>query len=545
MGAAVSRNHISIMADVISKVSSSVATKSISKNDQTSIIKVTDTASSVVIQNNIFQQMATVNQSNLLKTLNNASVQQDMVQQATQQAKSSIGGLNLGQFSEAENYAEMFHRMSIDICNSISSVCLATNNQVISIIVDKSGGDVKIINNLSDQMGVIFNDCVTASANSSDAGQKLTQILEQKAESKAEGLDLTTFFIALILGFSIFTFGSMYFGKSIMTMLFPIIGVVGIGLCIYYAVLIAAPKTEKPTVPPPKFKRVGFKAEGIPSLFPLKNPTQTLVVPYSRIIKITNETSDRIFAFTWARLNSKSENGTITFYDDFTATDIKKLIESPLEIIPATLSRIVTSGNDSPKDNIDNGDIYLNITTGEFFQKEKLPGSAIDIPATWKLTENSKQSKTSPLQIGKKMELLKISNPKGSILKILADAAVVKEIREVGNCLAVYCPENPNEFLIYQFFTGGKNFIYIDSVKLGGLKVNSASCRESFVSGYYISPTNKEEASFGNTIYLIFGVILTILGFGGYAVEKIYGDDNKYSKLEEEGEEEEKEEMEE
>ena len=512
------------MTDAIAKVASTVSTKSNSVNDQTSIIKVDNTQGSVIIKDNKFIQEAAIDQRNLLKALNNATVQQDIVEQATQQAKSSISGLNLGQYAESQNLARLFSKTTIDICNSLSYECLAKSKQTISITVTKTAGDVVIENNLSEQLGRMFNDCVAASANSSDAGQTLQEALEQKAASKAEGIDMTALLIALVIGFAVFTFGTMYFGTSIMTLIFPIIGVIGIGLFTYYIVLVASTKSPTPVKEPLKFKRIGFKSQGIKQLFPEKKPTMvTNGVLHSDIQVQVEASAPTVLAYTWEAIDIDSGTGTLSFYDDFTSSDVKRLTESDIDTTaPATKARVVMEGDRVPDNDRDQADIFLKGNTGEFYQKDRPEGLPIDVPETWTRVKRNKQSKVLPLHNGSKMELLPIpSIPTGAILRSLADATANAVTRSLNDCLAVYYKGNPNEFLIYRFDAVNQNPNYVDSVKLGGLKVNDAASKEAFVSGYRTEP--ETASNFGEIAYLISGIILTIFGFTGYAVEKIYG----------------------
>ena len=522
MGASVSKNSIDVMTDAIAKVASTVSTESSSVNEQTSIIKVDKTKGSVIISGNVFVQEATIDQRNLLNNLNSATVQQDIVQQATQQAKSSISGLNLGQYADSQNLAKLFSKTTIDICNDLSYECLAKNNQTVSITATNTAGSVTIENNLSEQLGRMFNDCVAASANTSDSGQKLLQALAQKATSTAEGIDITALLIALVIGFAVFTFGTMYFGTSMMTMLFPIIGVVGIGLCTYYVVLVASTKSPTPVKEPLKFKRIGFKSKGIKELFPEKRPTKvTPGVLHSNIQTTVEASEPTVLAYTW-----EAANGNLSFYDDFTSSDVKTLTESPIDTrIPVTEARVVTGADREPDNDLDKADIYLRGDTGVFYQKHRPKGSAIDVPETWTRVKSDKQSKVLPLNTGSKMELLQIPNVSpGAIIRPLADAIANTKTRPLNNCLAVYCKGNPNEFLIYRFDAVDQKPNYVDSVKVGGLKVNDEANKEAFVSGYRILPEPKPANNFGQNAYLISGIILTIFGFGGYAVEKIYGD---------------------
>ena len=110
MGASVSKNIANVVTRSVAKVSSNIIQNSKLSTDNTQIISVKDVHGDVHISGNRFTQVATINMEQLMDALSTEGAQQSIMQELAQEAKSVTSGLNLGQFSDAQN--------TLDICRA-------------------------------------------------------------------------------------------------------------------------------------------------------------------------------------------------------------------------------------------------------------------------------------------------------------------------------------------------------------------------------------------------------------------------------------------
>lgn len=236
MGGSVSKNVANIIIKAVVKVSSKIVQDTAISYDSSQIIYIRDTKGDVIVRGNKLIQHAYVNMQALFNALSTSSAQQNLAIELAQSAKSLTSGLNLGQFSDAENDLEVLIQTSIELTTVISQTCanLITQNQ--QIIIEHTIGSVVIENNLFDQVANIFSNCLETSINNSEALQSIVLKLTQDASATSQGLSEWAIIGLVAAMIGIPTVGAIFVGKDILTYLFPLMTVVGVIMIIVYYV---------------------------------------------------------------------------------------------------------------------------------------------------------------------------------------------------------------------------------------------------------------------------------------------------------------------
>jgi hypothetical protein len=371
MGAAVSKNVSNAVTRAVAKVSSNIIQKTQLSQDMAQIISVRNVHGDVHISGNTFTQRANVNMHALLDALSTESAQQSIMQELAQEAKSVTSGLNLGQFSDAQNTMDLLMEATINLLTTISQTCKAFSTQHQSIIIKRVSGNVYIQDNVFQQMYDILQNCTEQAASNSKLLQDLSSKLSQTATAKSEGLSgwILVAMLAVLIGVPVV--GGVVGGKLVLKFIFPIILVAGIILLILYYV------RGKQIM-----KMVGF------STFIKDTPICSVVNehvpvnPYITTIEASNacKADENCQAFDWKGINI-APNGTYTVLDNPVTTFYSGVSNScRMAIKPDTVSILrypnflqgeLDPNSDpslaasSPK----KGDVYLNTQTGEWYQK--------------------------------------------------------------------------------------------------------------------------------------------------------------------------------
>ena len=120
MGASVSSNVVNMVTKTVATVSSDIIQKTQLSTDSAQIISVSDIDGDVTIKDNVFYQTANLNMQALMNALTSESAQQNIIVQLSQEAKSLISGLNIGQFSDASNTMNVLIEATINIISVIT-----------------------------------------------------------------------------------------------------------------------------------------------------------------------------------------------------------------------------------------------------------------------------------------------------------------------------------------------------------------------------------------------------------------------------------------
>lgn len=234
MGGSVSTNATSIVINSVIKVSSKIAQTTTISYDSSQVIYIKHIKGDVIISGNIITQRAYVNMQALFNAMSSESARQNLALELAQSAKALTSGLNLGQFSDAENDMNIFIKTSIDLTNEISQTCAAMAKQEQEIYIQYVEGSVVIKNNLFEQIADIMSNCLQTSISNSDALQSIILKLTQDSSATSQGISewAIVAIAAVLVGAP--TIGAVVIGKQILNYLFPLIMVAGVVMIIVY-----------------------------------------------------------------------------------------------------------------------------------------------------------------------------------------------------------------------------------------------------------------------------------------------------------------------
>lgn len=228
MGLTESKNIAKTVVKAMSKISSEIIQKTDIGTQSSQIISVQDIEGDVVIKGNKQMQNVDLNMQSLLSALSTEESQQNLAAELAQEAKSLTSGLNLAQFSEATNIMDLLISASIEIMSNIEQSCQLKSMQYQKILINRVKGDVRVEDNIQDQVANIFEACTQSTVNNSKTIQDVSAKLTQTASATASGLSPLALF-ALLIGVPVV--GGIVGVKYI----FPICVVFGIvAIVVYY-----------------------------------------------------------------------------------------------------------------------------------------------------------------------------------------------------------------------------------------------------------------------------------------------------------------------
>ena len=376
MGASVSKNVSKAVTRAIAKVSSNIIQNTQLSQDMSQLISVRDVHGDVHVSGNIFTQRATVNMKALLDALSTESAQQSVMQELAQEAKSVTSGLNLGQFSDAQNVMDTLLEGTMDVLSSIGQSCSAAGKMHQEIIVKRVSGNVYVQDNVFGQVYDILQNCTERAVADNRLMQDLTTKLSQKASATSEGLSgwVLVAMLAVVLGIPIG--GAVIGGKALLKYIFPLLLIAGVVLLILYYV-----RTKS------EMNFVGF------STFAGSTPACLAAGQYSPLQPFQDayrasaacKDAEQCVAFDWQGLQI-AQNGTYVKLDTPATkfyTKVSKECERSIRPDAVKLLRVPNfySGDGEPMDvssevgdvssGIKPGDVYLDVKTGIWYQKSK------------------------------------------------------------------------------------------------------------------------------------------------------------------------------
>jgi len=368
MGASLSKNISDAITRAVAKVSSNIIQKTQLSQDMAQVVSVRDVHGDVHISGNTFTQRANVNMHALLDALSTEEAQQSIMQELAQEAKSVTSGLNIGQFSEAENTMNLLMEATINLLTTISQTCKAFSRQHQTIVVKRVSGNVYIQDNIFQQMYNILQNCTEQAASNNTLIQDLSSKLSQTASAKSEGISgwILVALMAVFIGVPVI--GGVVAGKAILKFIFPIILVAGIVLLVLYY-------TRGKQI----MKQVGF------STFITNTPLCAAksigdIQHYTNTVDASNacEADDTCQAFDWKGIDI-AQNGTYTVLDKpvtrfyTSVSDNCKMAIKPDNVqllrYPSFLQGDIDPNTNPVISDAKKGDVYLNTTTGLWFQK--------------------------------------------------------------------------------------------------------------------------------------------------------------------------------
>lgn len=370
MGASVSQNATKVVVNAVAKISSKIMQDTQITSDSSQIIYIRDTKGDVVIRGNKMIQRAYVNMQALFNAMASSTAQQNLSLEIAQSAKALTSGLNIGQFSMANNDLDVFISTSIDIATTISQTCSEAIKQNQEIIVEHTMGSVTIENNLFDQAANLFSSCIETSISNSSAMQSIIMKLQQDSSATSQGLSEWALIglIAVVLGIP--AAGAVFIGKDILKFIFPLMTVAGIVMIIVY---YAKKKQNIPVKAYSKF--IENTSECLPD--PLHPPVVHNYESVAAAGDFCMKSSD-CAAFDWKGLDI-SQTGSFTlvkppetkFYKSV-QPNCRSLIQD--DNVDMVRTPVVYIGAGNPPDSIPNlikGDIWINTTTTMWYQLTK------------------------------------------------------------------------------------------------------------------------------------------------------------------------------
>jgi hypothetical protein len=364
MGASVSSNVINMVARTVATVSTDIVQRTQLTSDSSQIISVTDVEGDVYITGNRFEQNATINVEALMAALTTESAQQRLMIMLSQEAKSMISGLNIGQIAYANNTIDLLMEATIHLLTTIRQTCAGSTGQTQSINIQRVKGSYYLQNNVFSQISNILYKCTQNAVSNSSEIQDLEAKLDQKASATAEGL--SPWAIAIIVGiiFGVPVIGGVVGGYYALKFIFPIVVVVGvvlIGIYFYWTTV--------------DMQHVGF------STF-VSGTSLCLGVPGATALTYLNtaQASDACLkdgncaAFDWQGINVQPDGSytltvpaKTTFYSK-TADGCQAAIKT--DNVSTIRFPFFFAGAGEPHSLVGvlAGDAYLNTTTGQWYQ---------------------------------------------------------------------------------------------------------------------------------------------------------------------------------
>lgn len=235
MGASFSQNFIDSVTKTISTISTSIIQNTQLTEDSTQLISVKDIDGDVHITGNQFTQTATINMQSLMSSLQTAEAQQSLIQELTQDAKSIISGLNIGQFADATNTLNTLIDAELSIVTQISQTCATGTNQYQEIIVERVKGNVYIQNNVFQQMFNIVQNCVQNVVANNKSIQDAINKAAQSASSSAKGISEWAALLVVAIVFGLPVIAGAAVGIYALKYIFPVFIIVGcVFITVYY-----------------------------------------------------------------------------------------------------------------------------------------------------------------------------------------------------------------------------------------------------------------------------------------------------------------------
>lgn len=206
MGGSLSSNIIDLTMNAIATVTNDFAVDQIqSANASTSVY--IEGYETVFISGLKQEATAKVTGENIADIIQNNEVQQDLVSVLSQTAKSLIDGIPIASFSEAKNEILSGMSATVTLVNKSSSLCLSDADAQANIVGIYDGGSSStftLLDSSQTSVAEVVASCYAKAMQDNSAVQKMTALLDQKAESTIKGLDLLGFlgafgFLAVIL----------------------------------------------------------------------------------------------------------------------------------------------------------------------------------------------------------------------------------------------------------------------------------------------------------------------------------------------------------
>ena len=237
MGGAVSKNTAEAIADVSNSITNTTTTSNQNISNQKNVIIQNKCDIETKGKYNVNQKArlaATLHQ--IAQGASKSDVKNDIQQKMMQSAMSTVGSMGIG-YADASNSASMFSSASNDVVNTVkteaSQISDVSNVWTCNDSVIRALNDVNINQSLS---GDFLSDQIAKSNNVVKLANRISQVAQQKATAKVEGLAgfiLALAILILACGYSFYKAASAGGVLKILTMV-AVIVVLGIILVFMY-----------------------------------------------------------------------------------------------------------------------------------------------------------------------------------------------------------------------------------------------------------------------------------------------------------------------
>lgn len=202
MGAAKSRNLINLTMSVLTDISTNMMQKIDLRNEQSQLLSFRENRGDIILDGTTQRLNGTIYMSGLMKALSTTEAKTTIAAQLDQTAKSLVSGINLGQFSDAENKIEAYIKAVLNLTTNITQDCAGYSNQTQQISFYQNYGRIIVTNTLQDATSSLLANCLYDALASSTAISELQAALNQAAVSESKGLSewaiITLAFIGLL-----------------------------------------------------------------------------------------------------------------------------------------------------------------------------------------------------------------------------------------------------------------------------------------------------------------------------------------------------------
>lgn len=168
-----------------------------SRGRASNTLLIADTAGDVTIDGLRQSASVTMTVDGFLKTMNTASIQQEIAQQISQMAEAVTSGIPLGP-SEANNTVRTYMNTSASVLNSTEVLCSTEGDAENTLTILRTGGSVSIRDVEQNAAVNTALQCVSDNISNTEATQKVSNTIDQTAIAIVKGLDPMALFLLII-----------------------------------------------------------------------------------------------------------------------------------------------------------------------------------------------------------------------------------------------------------------------------------------------------------------------------------------------------------
>ncbi len=199
MGNAVSQNVVTSTMDAMTNLNSAVAQQNMSNVENTITVDITKTSGNVVIAGNSFDQENKVNMNSVNSATSTQTADQELTQNISQVAYSSNKGVNLFQNSKADNFCTTYMSSTINVSNNVAQTCSTSESNNLDVDVSYTDKNVYVINNTDWQKNEANTNCMQKTLTNQSGINAMQNQISQSAIAQNVGLTMWALVVMLFL----------------------------------------------------------------------------------------------------------------------------------------------------------------------------------------------------------------------------------------------------------------------------------------------------------------------------------------------------------